>query len=103
MARPRSEITRMVMSHISTQPATWLDVARQLGQLRVINPAAPAERMLVRDTVFNAARRGELRRIGVLRVQGARRPMSVFGAAVDVGQEAQHVDVLCRVMHGWGR
>jgi len=102
MARPRSEITSAVLGHLpELGRATWRDAVCQLGAVGVINPASPAECRLVRDAVHNAARRGDLQRVGVTRTPGSCRPMTVFAARQH--NTAPASQALARIVAGWMR
>jgi hypothetical protein len=81
MARPQAEIRTHVAQAIarSPQPLTWLDV---LPAVPGLNAASPADRELVRCTINNMARAGQLVRVDRRRVLGAARPMNTWRAAV---------------------
>lgn len=101
--RPCSDITRAVRDVAPLEPvqaATWLDLARRLEVRGLISTRARSELVLVRNTVFNLARRGELRRVGRLRVPGAMRPMSTF-VATPVGVVIPAGPELAQVMRSW--
>ena len=63
-----------------TPGLTWRDLARALEALGLINMAAPGEMLLVRRTVENMVRVGELPVLGEARRAWSRRPVKLYGA-----------------------
>lgn len=58
-----------------TGPVSWCDIAARVPG---INPAAPSEMKLVRWTVENLSRSGELAKAGNRAVPGSRRPHRLY-------------------------
>lgn len=54
--------------------ATWHHALAALGLRKLVNPAAPGERKLVRRTVENMLQAAELVPVEPVRVEGSRRP-----------------------------
>jgi len=63
----------------SAEPLTWRVAAAHLVEARHLPSVAPGELRLIRRTVENMARSGELAHLGQVRVDGSRRPMSLYG------------------------
>lgn len=81
MARPLSPIVPALRCALDARlgcgaAPTWRDLAADLHGQGVINAGAPSELLMVRRTVENMARRGELRAAQPVRVPGSRRPMT---------------------------
>ncbi len=82
--------------------ATWRDALAVLAQRKLVDPAAPSECRLVRQTVKNMRAAGELRPGPPVRVQGSRRPMVAYARnwATDWGQGEQGQS-LAQVVTAW--
>lgn len=104
MPRPLSQITervRDVLKDRGTRPATWRDVAAELAQQGVINDQAPAEAELVRLTIKNMAKRGEVELAARLRRPGVCRPMSGWVRRTDANPKTDPGALLQMALQGW--
>lgn len=80
--------------------ATWHAALEALGLRKLVNPAAPGERKLVRRTVENMVQAGELVPVEPVRVDGSRRP--AMGYARPAGQMAADPGIsLAQVLTAW--
>lgn len=66
----------------SAEPLTWRGAAARLVEAGYLQSIAPGELRLVRRTVENMVRAGELARVGEVAVSGSRRPMVLFSLPV---------------------
>jgi hypothetical protein len=67
----------------AVQGASYLELAHRLHQLAptlALNPAAPAELRLVKQTVKNMVQAGELQRVGSAHRKGARKALGLYAA-----------------------
>lgn len=73
--RNRSEIRTGLRAVFETRgPATWRDALPQVG----VNPRSPGEAMLVRRTVENMVRDGEVVKVGVSKSAGSRTWLALY-------------------------
>lgn len=106
--RPAGEIRQALRECFPSEGqgvATWHDALQALGQRRLVNPAAPGERRLVRQTVENMVQAGELRRAAPTRRPGSRRPMMGYTRgnwATEWGGSSSHgAAALAQVVTAW--
>lgn len=104
--RPAGEIRQALQACYpekpGQQPLTWRHALEQLGRLGLVNPAAPSEARLVRRTVENMRRAGELAPVAQVKVQGSRRPMVAYARTSWVTDWGQSPGAqLAQAMGGW--
>jgi hypothetical protein len=93
MGRPRSHLQQPLLEAARERapaPVTWRDLVCELDRRALIDIQSPAEVELVRVTVLNLGRRGELVRAQpeYLRMEGSRRPMAAWRWPGDEAMEA---------------
>lgn len=76
------QVRAALRAHLALAVAagTWRDLAQALADAGLIDMAAPGEVRLVRRTVVNMVRAGELAAQGEVRRAWSRRPLKVYGA-----------------------
>lgn len=100
--RPRSEVREAIAAAAQSiaeagRSVTWRDLVPCVPG---INPASPAEVRLVRRTVENMARSGELERVGRVPVPGSAKPMTGYKPRSS-GWVTQGHTLLDGVVRGW--
>ena len=94
------QVRAALRAHLALAVAagTWRDLARALADAGLIDMAAPSEVRLVRRTVVNMVRAGELAAQGEVRRAWSRRPLKVYGGFAPV--VASPLDVMSGVELG---
>lgn len=100
--RPAGEIRRALRSLLDArQPTTWRSAAVALHERGVLSLHSPSELRLVRNTLLNMTRAGELQVCGHAPVPGVRRPMALYAPCARWATDpAPALDV---VMRAWAR
>lgn len=99
--RPAGEIRQALRAAVPNQApgvtgASYLDMAQRLAGMAGLNPAAPAELRLVRQTVKNMVQAGELVKVGRTKRLG-------LYAAVAAHQARSGWDATALQAAWWGR
>lgn len=102
--RPRGEIRQTLLEVLTDTAALhWRAAAQAMhanAQHVAVNPASPADLRLVRKTMCNMARAGELARVGKASVPGSARPMTLFAR---IERQPSPGAELWAAVKGWGR
>lgn len=103
IGRPRGEL-RSALALVfaaASKAMTWHGAADQLVATQVLRSVGPSELKLIRRTVENMARAGELTPCGYACWPGSRRPLTLYRVATadDVQRDAEIWVALTHALH----
>lgn len=107
MSRPRSDIRLALLEVFAhAAPCGWRDVLPHLAHIG-LDPRSPSEALLVRRTVVNMARAGELVRVGSNKAAGRRVWHALYEPAepapAQLCPRPEALSGLATVMSAWGQ